>query len=155
MHQWHWVVARPGAYEADISTGSCHDPVPMLALDIGTGANDHSVPKAGLSLVDISKSLTTPHSYLYPSHFSLPYPLSLKKLAVRAASRWTLPWSARHCRGAPAATAAAERAGSACRHAEDLGVQHRRLGPQLHMGSYPGKLCMQSRGRCSCFLSSS
>ena len=68
----------------------------MLALDIGTGANDHPVPKAGLSLLDISKSLTTPHSYLYPSHFStshlsLPYPLSLKKPGVRAASRWPLP----------------------------------------------------------------
>ena len=100
MHQWHRVVARPGAYEADISTGSCHDPVPMLALDIGTGANDHPVPKAGLSLLDIFKSLTTPHSYLYPSHFStshlsLPYPLSLKKPGVRAASRWPLPRSAR------------------------------------------------------------
>ena len=72
----------------------------MLALDIGTGANDHPVPKAGLSLLDISKSLTTPHSYLYPSHFStshlsLPYPLSLKKPGVRAASRWPLPRSAR------------------------------------------------------------
>jgi hypothetical protein len=75
------MVARPGAYEVDISTGSCHDPVPMLALDIGTSANDHPVPKTGLSLLDISKSLTTPHSYLYPSHFStshlsLPYPLA-------------------------------------------------------------------------------
>ena len=96
MHQWHRVVARPGAYGADISTGSCHDPVPMLALDIGTGANDHSVPQAGLPLLDISKSLTTPHSYLYPSHFStshlsLSYPLSLKKPGVWAASRWPLP----------------------------------------------------------------
>ena len=96
MHQWHQVVARPGAYGADISTGSYHDPVPMLALDIGTGTNDHPVPKAGLSLLDISKSLTTPPSYLYPSHFStshlsLPYPLSLKKPGVRAASRWPLP----------------------------------------------------------------
>ena len=33
MHQWHRVVARPDAYGADISTGSYHDPVPMLALD--------------------------------------------------------------------------------------------------------------------------
>ena len=32
MHQWHRVVARPGAYGADISTGSCHDPVPELFL---------------------------------------------------------------------------------------------------------------------------
>ena len=103
MHQWHRVVPRPGAYGADISTGSCHDPVPMLALDIGTGANDHPVPQAGLPLLDISKCLTTPHSYLYPSHFStshlsLPYPLSLKKPGVRAASRWPLPRSARSCR---------------------------------------------------------
>ncbi|KAG2583610.1 hypothetical protein PVAP13_6KG208612 [Panicum virgatum] len=46
--------------------------------------------------------------------------------------------SARCCRGASAAAAAAaERAGSACRHAEDPGVRHRRLGPQLHIGSYP------------------
>ncbi|KAG2650161.1 hypothetical protein PVAP13_1NG148438 [Panicum virgatum] len=72
----------------------------MLALDIRTGANDHPVPKASLSLLDISKSLTTPHSYLYPSYFStsnlsVPYPLSLKKPGMWAASRWPLPRSAR------------------------------------------------------------
>ena len=71
----------------------------MLALDIGTGANDHPVPQVGLPLLDISKSLTTPHSYLYPSYFStshlsLPYPLSLKKPGVQAASHWPLPQSA-------------------------------------------------------------
>jgi len=105
MHQWHRVVARPGAYGADISTRSCHDPVLMLALDIGTGANDHPVPQAGFPLLDISKSLTTPHSYLYPSHFStshlsLPYPLSLKKPGVdRIPSGGApLPRSARSCR---------------------------------------------------------
>ena len=100
MHQWHWVVARPGAYEADISTGSCHEPVPMLALDIGTGGNDHSVPQAALPLLDISKSLTTPHSYLYPSHLSLPYPLSLKKSGVDRipCGGAPLPRSARSCR---------------------------------------------------------
>ncbi|XP_039809607.1 uncharacterized protein LOC120673003 [Panicum virgatum] len=65
----------------------------------------HPVPQAGLPLLDISKSLTTPHSYLYPSYFStshlsLPYPLSLKKPgADRIPSGGVpLPRSARSCR---------------------------------------------------------
>jgi len=166
MHQWHRVVARPGAYGADISTRSCHDPVLMLALDIGTGANDHPVPQAGFPLLDISKSLTTPHSYLYPSHFStshlsLPYPLSLKKPGVdRIPSGGApLPRSARSCR------ACGQLAASHCRRQAlpwCAGCHRRRRARGLRLppcrrswSSAPSVVlaCFPHAGRCfSCLL---
>ena len=84
MHQWHRVVAQPGANGADISTGSCHDPVPELflhrvikrtgtkCLRMSTGGKNHPVPIS--SRVWIFPSAGRPLSLslvsLYPSHFS-------------------------------------------------------------------------------------
>ena len=85
MHQWHRVVVRPGANGADISTGSCYDPVPELFLHRvikRTGTKCLRMSTGGkkspgtdvLARLDISEcwpsSLSLSLSSLCPSHFS-------------------------------------------------------------------------------------
>jgi hypothetical protein len=82
MHQWHRVVARPGANGADISTGSCHDPVPELflhrvikrtgtkCLRMSTGGKNHPVPMSSRVWIFPSAGRPLSLASLCPSHFS-------------------------------------------------------------------------------------
>jgi len=98
MHQWHRVVARPGANGADISTGSCHDPVPELflhrvikrtgtkCLRMSTGGKNHPVPMS--SRVWIFPSAGRPLS-LSLSLVSLPLSFLLSPL-ISPSPAWRL-----------------------------------------------------------------